>query len=391
MKICHIITRLIVGGAQENTLLTCGGLAERGHEVVLLTGPDAGPEGSLLTEADHDSYRLIVVPSLHRALRPFADWKARRELTRIIKELNPQIVHTHSSKAGILGRLAARDAGVPVIVHTIHGMSFNRTQPFYVRRFYAALERHCAKFTDKLIGVAEAMTHQSVAAGIAGANKFVTVYSGMRTDWYQPSRYDRAAVRRAWGVGADDVVVGTVARLFTNKGYEVLIPAMVEALRRMPNLFFVWVGDGAMRSVYERRLEGAGIRRRVHLTGLVPPEQVAELLAGMDMLAHSSQWEGLPRAAVQALLMQKPVISFDIDGAGEVVIPGRTGVLVPLNDVRRLAAAMTELAADPAKREQFGRAGREECLQRFDHHVMVEQIEKLYQELLASPSVSLAC
>ncbi len=383
MKICHIITRLIVGGAQENTLLTCAGLAERGHEVSLLTGPDAGPEGSLLAEAGQSSYRLIVVPSLHRALRPFADWRGRRDMTHVIRELNPQIVHTHSSKAGILGRLAARDAGVPVIVHTIHGMSFNRTQPFYVRRFYAALERYCAKFTVKLIGVAEAMAQQSVAAGIAEAEKFVTVYSGMRTDWYQPSRDDRAAVRRQWGVNPDDIVVGTVARLFTNKGYEVLIPAMREALRRLPKLFFVWVGDGAMRAVYERRLEQAGICRRVHLTGLVPPDRVAELLVGMDMLVHASQWEGLPRAAVQALLMEKPVIAFDIDGTGEVVIPGRTGVLVPLNDVSRLAAAITELATDPTKREQFGRAGRGECLRRFDHRLMVEQLEKLYQELLA--------
>ncbi|NLX12307.1 MAG: glycosyltransferase family 4 protein [Phycisphaerales bacterium] len=384
MIICHIITRLIVGGAQENTLLTCVGLAERGHKVYLLTGPDAGPEGSLLAMADQAPYRLVVIPSLHRALRPLADWRALGELTRILRELNPHIVHTHSSKAGILGRLAARKAGVPKIVHSIHGMSFNRTQRFFTRWFYAALERYCARFSDKLIGVADAMAHQSVAAGVAGADKFVTVYSGMLTEWYQPSRYDRAAVRRAWAVGPDDIVVGTVARLFTNKGYEVLIPAMVEVLKRMPNLFFVWVGDGAMRAEYERRLTSAGIRGRVHLTGLVPPERVAESLAGMDMLVHASQWEGLPRAAVQALLMEKPVISFDIDGAGEVVVPDRTGVLVPLNDVHRLAGAIVELAADPVRREHFGRTGREECLRRFDHRVMVEKIDELYQELLAT-------
>jgi glycosyltransferase involved in cell wall biosynthesis len=382
VKICHIITRLVIGGAQENTLLTCAGLHERGHEVALITGPDAGPEGTLLEEARAGGYAVYVVPEMRRAIQPWRDLSSVRSIRRLLRQLAPEVVHTHSSKAGIVGRLAAQKERARVIVHTVHGMSFNRTQPRTLQMVYRMAERYCGGFTDRFVSVADAMTAQCVGAGIAPAEKFVTIYSGMRTEWFTPSAYDRAAIREQWGVGPNQVVVGTIARLFRNKGYEQLIPAMADAARRDRALRFVWIGDGAQRAEYERRLEALGIRDRVHLTGLLPPRQVPEALAGIDMLVHASLWEGLPRAAVQALLMERPVISFDIDGAPEVVRPGQTGSLVPLNDLPRLAEAMLELAADPALREQFGRGGRALCVQRFDHRVMVDSIEGLYGELL---------
>jgi len=384
MIVCHVITRLIVGGAQENTLLTCDGLHARGHAITLITGPQAGPEGSLLEQARAAGYRLRVVPELGRAIRPIRDARARSELAAILAHIRPDIVHTHSSKAGILGRLAARDAGVPIIVHSIHGMSFNRTQRPLVRALLRRAERHCARFTDQFISVADAMTDQAVAAGLGPPEKFVTIYSGMCTDRYAPGRYDRQAVRQSWGVAANEVVVGTVARLFRHKGYEQLIPAMAHAARHAGHLRFVWVGGGKHRARYERRLKALGLRARVHLTGLIEPAEIPRMLAGMDILVHPSQWEGLPRSAVQALLMERPVISFDIDGTPEVVIPETTGVLVPLNDIRQLAQAMVTLAGDAARRAQFGRAGRRLCLERFGQKVMVDAIERLYQELLAA-------
>lgn len=382
MNICHIITRLIIGGAQENTLLSCLGLHEHGHQVTLIIGPETGPEGSLLDEARAGGYRVEIVPTLCRAVRPFTDWRAQRDLTRVLQALRPDIVHTHSSKAGVLGRLAARAAGVPGIVHTIHGMSFNRTQTPLVQWMYRGLERYCAGFTQRIVSVADAMSAQAVAAGIAGPDKFTTVYSGMRTERFAPDRYDRSAVRRTWGASGDDIVVGAVARLFDNKGYDALIPAMADAVRDHPRLRFVWVGDGPRRGDYERRLSELGLRERVHLTGLIPPEQVPRMLAGMDMLVHASQWEGLPRVAVQALLMRVPVVSFAIDGAPEVVIPNQTGELVPLNNVAGLAQAIRTLADNPDRRASYGQTGRELCLQRFDWRTMVAQLEAMYMQLL---------
>ncbi len=381
-QVCHIITRLIVGGAQENTILTCQGLHERGWRVTLITGPESGPEGQLLEEARRGGYEVIVLPSMIRAIHPLKDHRGYMDLVDLLSRLRPDVVHTHSSKAGILGRLAARAAGVPHVVHTIHGMSFNRTQAWWTQALYRYLERMAARRTDRIITVADAMIDQSVEGGIALREKFRTVYSGMRTEWFDPARYDRSAVRRAWGFDDEHVVVGTIARLFQNKGYEQLIPAMADAAAARPEVRFVWVGDGAQRAEYEAELEYRGLQRKTYLTGLVEPTEVGRMIAGMDVLVHASQWEGLPRAAVQALLMGVPVVSFDIDGAPEVVIPGKTGVLVGLNDTAGLAAAVVMLAGDRDMRARFGQAGRELCLRRFDWKHMVQQIEKVYSELL---------
>lgn len=379
MKVCHIITRLIVGGAQENTLLTCRGLAERGHDVTLITGPDAGPEGSLLEEAREGGYRVEVLNSLRRAIRLREDLRARRELAAMIRETGADIVHTHSSKAGILGRLAARDAATPGIVHTIHGMSFNRTQRTPTRVAYRTLERYCGAFTHRFVSVCDAMTDQAVAARLAPRERFTTIYSGIEVDTFDPKQHDRDAVRAAWGAAPNDVVVGAVARLFRNKGYEDLIPAMGLAAQREPRLRFVWIGDGHQRDEYVGRVRQLGLGDRLTLTGLVPPHEIPRLLSGIDLLAHASRWEGLPRAVVQALLMEKPAVSFDIDGAPEVVLDGVTGRLAPLGDVAAFSAAMVHLAADTDRRATMGREGRLRCLDRFDHRNMVARLEALYQ------------
>jgi len=381
MRIVHVITRLIVGGAQENTILTCEALHRAGREVTLIAGPTHGPEGSLVARAAAGGYRYIECPPLLRQIAPLNDWQASADLRKLFRDLRPDVVHTHSSKAGILGRRAARATGCSCIVHTIHGMSFNRTQSPMVRWAFRAAERSCAAMTHHFIAVSDAMVRQAVAAGLAPRERFTTIYSGMETERFDPAQYDRGAVRRGWNVASDEVVVGVVARLFRNKGYEVLIPAMVAALRGNPGLRFVWIGDGAQRDDYESQLRRLGIRERVTLTGLVRPEEIPGLLAGVDLLAHASAWEGLPRAVVQALLMERPVISFDVDGAPEVVRPGETGLLAPLGDTQKLAEAILQLAGDPEGRRRMGRAGRALCLPRFDHRRVGAEIDALYQRL----------
>lgn len=383
MHICHVITRLIVGGAQENTLLTCEGLHVRGHRVTLIAGPTRGPEGSLVERAKAGGYEYIELPELIRAINPWMDARARRMLSMEFDRLRPDIVHTHSSKAGIIGRVAAYKSRVPLIVHTIHGMSFNRTQPWYIQRAYAWLERYAARRSHAIVTVADAMIDQSVAAGVAKREKFQTVYSGMEIGEFTPTRYDRAAVRAAWGVSDDDVVVGTVARLFRRKGYEQLIPIMADAAEQNPRLRFVWVGDGAQREDYVAELQRRGLVERTTLTGLIPPSRVPEMLAGCDIVAHTSQWEGLPRVVVQALLMQVPVVAFNIDGTPEVVLDGQTGHIVPLNDEDAFVAALLRLADDPAARRRMGQAGRQHCLERFDWRKMVDDLDRLYQRLAA--------
>lgn len=382
MHICHVITRLIIGGAQENTLLTCEGLHQRGYRVTLISGPTRGPEGSLVDRARRGGYEFVELRELIRAVNPWMDCRARRYLCMEFQRLKPDIVHTHSSKAGIVGRLAARDARMRHVVHTIHGMSFNRTQPWLVQRGYAWLERYAARYTQAIVTVADAMIEQSVAAGICRREKMLTVYSGMDIAPFTPTSEARAAARRQWGVGDDQIVVGTVARLFRRKGYEQLIPVMAVAAQRDRRLHFVWIGDGAQRGQYEAELARLGLTARTTLVGLIPPAEVPRVLAGCDILAHTSQWEGLPRAVVQALLMRVPAVAFNIDGTPEVVRDGQTGRLVALNDLDGFAAALCELAADADTRRRMGQAGREHCLERFDWRQMVDQLEALYLRLV---------
>ena len=385
MRIAHIITRLIVGGAQENTLLTCEGLHRRGHDVLLITGPQTGPEGSLLGEACAPGYQVVVLHSMIREVNPLRDWQCLRELRDLLARFKPVVVHTHSSKAGILGRIAAQDTGTPCVIHTIHGMSFNRTQSWPVRYTYQGLEQYCSACTTHLISVADAMTRQAIEAGLGDPSRFTTIYSGIRTDWFDPSRYPRAEIRRRWGFEPHHIVVGKIARMSSNKGYEYVIPAMAAAAREQADLRFVWIGDGENRADYETALRAAGIRDRVHMVGLVLPHEIPRVIAGMDMLVHASEWEGLARTLVQALLMEKPVISFDIDGAPEVVFPGQTGELVRLGDSAGMAQAMLRLARDEERRRYYGRVGRTMCLERFDHQVMVDRIVDVYQRF--SPKV----
>ena len=378
MKIAHVITRLIVGGAQENTILTCEGLARRGHQVALIAGPQTGPEGSLWPRARRGDYETVTVDSLLRNVRPICDWRCARGLGNLFRERGFDIIHTHSSKAGILGRYAAHQAGVGRVVHTIHGMSFNRTQSAAARALYRALEKRAARWTDAFVCVADAMTDQAVRAGLAERTRFCTIRSGMETRLYKPDPAARKAVRSQWGTPDDAVVLGTVARLFRHKGYEQLLEALPRIVARGPNVRFVWIGDGAQRNEYTAALERMGQRDRVHLTGLVPPDDIPRVLCGMDLLVHASMWEGLPRAIVQAALTEVPAVSFDNDGAPEAIDDGVTGLLVPLADTAALAECVTALVQDSDRRRAMGAQARRNCLKEFDAERMVEQIDALY-------------
>ncbi len=186
MKVVQLITRLIVGGAQQNVLLTCRGLLQRGHDVTLLIGPETGVEGSMLDVATDYGIRVRVIHHLRRNLLPLRDIRAVPELVKALRQLRPDIVHTHSSKAGILGRFAARLGGVPVVIHTVHGLPFFRGQNILVNRAYKLAERVATTQADRIVAVAQAMVSQAVAAGVAEPEKFTKVYAGFDTESFFP-------------------------------------------------------------------------------------------------------------------------------------------------------------------------------------------------------------
>jgi len=373
---------MIIGGAQENTLFTCEDQhRDHGDEVTLITGPALGPEGSLMDRARQCGFRIVEMDSMRRSIHPWRDWQAYRQLIRVLRDLRPDIVHTHSSKAGIIGRAAAAKLGIPT-VHTIHGASFHRGQSALAFRLYQMLERHAARWTDAFISVCDALTAQYVAAGVASEGQFTTVYSGMTVEPFLNPPRSRAEVRAELGLSDEHVAVAKVGRLFHLKGHEYLIRAARQVIDQHPNVRFVLIGDGILRQQFEQQIADLGLSEHFILTGLVPPDRIPELINACDIVAHTSVWEGLARVLPQGLLAGKPVVSYDIDGAPEVVLNGETGFLLPVESIEELADALCQLVASPELRNRLGTAGRERCREIFCHRYMTERIREVYQRVL---------
>lgn len=385
MRIAHIITRMIIGGAQENTLYNCLDLIRLyGDEVVLITGPSLGPEGSLLDRGRAGELPVIELDSLRRSIHPLKDLRALGDIRRLLSELRPDVVHTHSAKGGVLGRQAAWELGVPAIVHTVHGAPFHPYQPAPVRWLYRACERHAAARCDRLISVADAMTDLMVAGKVAPREKFTTVYSGMEVEPLLAAGEHRAAMRSKFGFGDSDIVFIKIARLFHLKGHDDLITAAAEIVQRHRHVRFLLVGDGILRRPLEQRIESLGLRDHFVFAGLVDPSEIPAHLGAADALVHTSYREGLARALPQALIAGLPAVSYDVDGAREVVLDGETGFLVPPGDTDRLAAALAGLVEDEPLRRRLGGAGRERFTEIFRHQTMSGRIREIYQSLLDS-------
>jgi len=382
MRTAHIITRLIIGGAQENTLFNVDDQHHiHGDEVCLITGPGVGPEGSLEQKARDRGLDLRIVPELHRSLHPWKDAKCYFALKRLLKAYQPAIVHTHSSKAGVLGRRAAFALGIPC-VHGIHGAAFHFGQPAPLFHAYKTAERIANRWCDHFITVCDAMSQQYLEAGIGTPEKFTTIYSGMEVDDFLNPLRSRADVRAAFGLTDSDVVIGKIARLFNLKGHEYLIEAAPKIVAAVPDAKFLLVGDGILKVEFQRRIAELGLTKHFLFAGLVTPQEVAEYIHAMDIVVHTSVWEGLARVLPQALICGKPIVSYDIDGAPEVCINDETGFLVPPRSIDELADAIGKLAADSGLREQFGRTGRDRFAPLFRHQYMTERVREVYARVL---------
>ena len=382
LKICHVITRMIIGGAQENTLYTIQGHLEKGHEVTLVTGPTTGPEGQLLKTFRPSGMRLVEVPELIRSLNPVQDWRAYRKLRKFFEENHFDVVHTHASKAGIVGRVAARKAGVPFVVHTVHGQAFHPYQAALKNQLYIAAERFAAKYCDRIYAVAQAMIDQCVAAGVAPREKYQVVYSGMDLQSFVNARRS-PELRARLGIPADAPVVGMLARLFELKGHDCMIAAAPQIVAQVPDVRFLFIGDGVLRETLQTEIARLGLAEHFVFAGLIPPEQVPEYLAQVDVLAHLSLREGLPRACVQALATAKAVVAYPLDGTPEVVLDGETGLLGAPEDVAQVAANVVRLLQDRELRERLGRRGQQLVLERFDWRKMADTLETSYLEGVA--------
>ena len=374
---------MIIGGAQENTLLNCLDLIRQyNDDVVLITGPSLGPEGDLLSQGRAGELDVRRLDSLRRSIHP-RDWHAAKDIRDVIRQFNPDVVHTHSAKGGLLGRYVAWDEGVDAVIHSVHGAPFHPFQSFAAREFFRRCEQWAGKRCHHMISVADAMTDLMVQANVAAREKFTTIHSGMDVEPFLLANEHRESVRAKFGFEEQHIVIGKIARLFHLKGHDDLVTAATQVIAAEPNVRFLLVGDGILRSSLQQRIDSLGISDHFVFAGLVAPAEVPPLIGAMDALAHTSYREGLARALPQSLIAGRPVVSYDVDGAREVTITGQTGFLVPPQDTDALARSLITLASDREMRDRMGREGQRRFTDQFRHQTMTRKIRDLYQQVLA--------
>ena len=378
IRVAHVITRLCKGGAQENTFHTVR-LANRDrYDVDLISGPADGPEGSLEDRVRDAGIAIQQVPSLVRQVRPVSDFQAWRELRRLFRAKRYDIVHTHTSKAGFLGRLAAFRAGVPIVVHTPHGNIFQGYFSRPVTQCYIAAERYAARRTDRIIELTAGGIEEHLAYGIGRREQYTTIFSGIDLSPYKRAIAQRTEIRRTLGFGPDDVVVGAVGRLEPVKGFAYFVSAAKIVAAATPQARFILAGQGALES--ELREAASSLGTQFQFLGF--RRDVADLMAAMDVFVLSSLNEGMGRVLLEAGAAGTAAVATRVGGVPDIVTPEQTGILVPDRDAEALAEAVLRLVRDRVLRETLGRNARAFVAPAFGLEKMVQQIEALYETLI---------
>ena len=351
-SVMHVITRLTLGGSSENTVSTIEALGRDGYENTLVLGPES--EGATVADARRRGCRIVAVPSMGREVHPVRDVRAVVELTRLFRRTRPLIVHTHTSKAGFVGRLAARLARVPVVIHQPHGHVFYGYWGRARTALFVALERLAARWTDTLVALTPREVDEHLERGIGRAVQWAVVPSGVPTVRLREAAPTRAAARAKLGLPAGAFVVAGVGRLVPIKGFDLLVEALPTLCARVPSARALLIGDGEERAALEARAAALGVGARLHITGAVT--DVGGVLAAADVLAAPSRTEGMGRVLVEAMAIGLPVVGTTVGGIPDVIIDGECGRLVAADDAPALAEALAELGADEALRAKLGAA-----------------------------------
>jgi glycosyltransferase involved in cell wall biosynthesis len=351
------------------------------YDSELWIGPQTGSEGSLIDDARARGIVVRILPNLVREINPVRDCLALLQLIALLRRERFDIVHTHSSKAGILGRLAARAASVPHIVHTVHGWGFHDRMHPLLRRFYVALEKVMQPWTHPLVSVSNKTTHVGLDEGIGRAGDYRLIRSGIPLSRFSPDPGRGAGVRSRLGIPADAIVIGSVGRLSPQKNPRDFVRLAQMLSQRRPDLRFVYVGDGPMRDEVESALDASGLTDNVMLLGV--RDDVPDLLRAMDVFVLTSLWEGLPRVVLQALATGLPVVAYDTAGIEEAVQADVNGYLVRPGDVRGMVEKLESVIDDPALRSRLGAAAASGLAASFSEDSMIRDLEGLYTELTA--------
>jgi len=378
IRVLHVITRLVVGGAQENTLLTAARLDCARYDVTLVSGPTVGPEGSLETQIPW-SIAFERIPELVRAPHPVKDLVALRRLYTLMRRDRYHIVHTHTTKAGLLGRFAARLARVPVVIHTPHGHAFHDYLSPGGSEALKLVERGLARWTHRIICLTEAERRDHLRFRIAPPEKFEVIHSGVDIETFQRAGMSPLLTRGTAGLPADGPLVGCVARLVPVKGVRYLLEAIPSVRAAVPTARVVFVGDGPLRAELECRAAALGLDGAAVFLGL--RRDIAEIMPLFDVVVLPSLNEGMGRVAVEALAAGRPLIASRVSGIQDVVIDGETGLLVPPADPAALARAIVRCLSSPGFAVTLGTKARDE-IHKYSVESMISKIDRLYRRSL---------
>ena len=376
-KVIHVITKLELGGAQKVTLMTLERLSRDHYDVGLVSGP----EGLLVDWANRiPALSRTWMPSLIREVRPVEDTRAFIQLWQLFRRERPDFVHTHSSKAGIIGRWAAKLAGVPFIFHTAHGFGFNDFQRPTVRRFYVWLERLTALVTTKLVVVSYANAEKGEQSGVFKRGDWILCRDAISVDQFiQPGA--KRQLLKEWGVPTDRVIVGMIACFKPQKSPVDFVDVAARVLRDRRNAHFVMAGDGELRPAVEARIRELGIQNHITLLGWKTEDEMPEVYRNLDIVVLTSLWEGLPCVFSEAMAGELPIVATNVDGAREAIRDGDNGFLHQPHDIEGMARSVLKLIADPMLRTAMGRQGKSRVME-FDISTSVANLEAAYQECL---------
>ena len=382
MRVVNIITRLNIGGASPPVISLAVGLAQRGHESLLVAGTSARTEGTLLPEARAQGARVVEVPPLTRDPHPSRDVRAFRQLYSLLAEFKPDVVATHMSKAGALGRVAAKLAGVPVIVHTYHGKGFQVFSERWKTKGYLALERCLARFGSGSIVVSERQKREFVDWRIEPAGRLEVIRYGLDFSSYGSPIEDGQTLRAEIGVARDVPLVGVVGRVVAIKGQDVFLRAAARIAQGRSDVRFVVAGDGDRRVEFEGLAADLGIAGRTHFLGW--RRDVPRVLAGLDVVVLPTvlDFEGTPLSVIEALAAGRPVVAADVGGVSEVVRDGETGLLVPPRDAEALARAIDAQLSDSQRAASMAMRGRTLVLNGYEKQRMIDETERYFLRLL---------
>lgn len=380
IRIGRVITRLNIGGPAQHVILLSAGLPKEEFETLLVVGKEEEGEGSLLDLARAKGFQPLLLPRLHRPIRPPDDLSTLVALFRLFRRWKPHIVHTHTSKAGTLGRLAARAAGVPIVVHTFHGHIFEGYFSPWRAKAFLNLERLLATLTTRIITLSEGQRRELLALKIGSEEKLAVLPLGLELDHFSASAAKSGQLREELGLSEEGRLVGIVGRLVPIKGHEIFLQAARSVAEKLPSCRFLVVGDGPERSELQGMAEALGISSKVLFLGW--RRDLDRIYADLDLCTLSSYNEGTPVSIIEAMAAGVPVVATQVGGVKDLVTHHETGLLVPPGDSQALASAIVTLLNDPEGAQRMARAGRERAYPFYDVKALLSRMSAFYHTLV---------